>query len=471
MGEINAVIGQAGTGKTTWLMQQAEKLSKSLIWRDHQRLLAITRMHGSRRRLQLKLIEYCPSTPFFVTTIDSFALSILNKWRRSLGYEKPIQPVDYDSAFSDTLFGIEADFINILVKSTKLLRTQTVQNVIRESYPIVMIDEFQDCHGALLDFIEAVLRCSTLIAAADEFQFLDGNVAGCPAVDWLLGKMVGSSNQCVNLAKCHRTSVRNILAAAQCLRNNHAADAETIPVFYCQGHGIAAFKIMEALVFNARSWRGSTAIICPSHDDFLQKVLNSLDNQLRKKNLKPFIWSHECAIHKEQKDLYRCLGLTGNDTCSKDWAIPAGNLTPIADQIVARTKRYSRLKGLQEIPYEIIARHIDLMVHERRAYCAYSPKRVVTTVHGAKNREFDNVIIIWPYKVPPGDELKRRLLYNAITRSKNNCILLVRGDLQRINNDPVLSLLGPAKPAFTEYKKMKASKAVRKRKGKKIPKY
>jgi superfamily I DNA/RNA helicase len=455
MGQIIAVLGQAGTGKTTWLMRQASELAPRFLTAEHHALLAITRMHGSRRRLQMKLLEICPSIPCAVTTIDGFALSLLNRWRRSLGYVRPIQPVDGETDFSDTIFGTEAGFPHILNASTRLFGSETVKAIIRETYPLVMIDEFQDCHGPLLDFIKALSMCSVLIVAADDFQLLEGGVSGCPAVEWLRATEDGACTQCTQLTTCHRTSVKNILDAARCLRENIPATGETIPVFCCPNHGLAAFKIIEAMVYNARDWQGSTALICPSHDEFLQQVLASCDSQLQKKNRRPISWFHECAAREEREQLHDCLGLGNQDSYAKGWTAPTGDMVPAAAQVVARTQRFSRLRGIQDIPHDVVARHVDTVVHERRAYCGHSPKRIVTTVHGAKNREFDNVIILWPYKVPSDSEQKRRLLYNAITRSKLNCMLLVRGNLQRVKNDPVLSLLGPAKDAISSARRRK----------------
>jgi hypothetical protein len=464
MGEIVAAIGQAGTGKTTWMMQQANELAPRFLTADHHRLLAITRMHGSRRRLQLKLLDSCPTIPCSITTIDGFALSLLNRWRRSLGYAKPIQPVDDDTAFSDTIFGTEVGFSRILVASTELLGSRTVKAVIQESYPLIMVDEFQDCHGPLLDFIKALSTCSALIVAADDFQLLDRSVGGCPAVEWLRSIEDGACKQCTALTTCHRTSVKEILDAARCLRDNIPSDGETIPVICCPSYGPAAFKIIEALIYNVSVWQGSTALICPSHDDFLRQVLASLDSQLQKKKLRPISWFHECAAREEREQLNECLGLSKRDSCSQGWIVPTGSLPPVATQVLERTKRFSRLRGIKGIPHGIVARHVDTVVHERRAYCGHTPKRIVTTVHGAKNREFDNVIIIWPYKIASDAELQRRLLYNAITPSKQNCMLLVRGDLKRVKDDPVLSLLGPAKPAFPPRGKKKTSRAGGKRK-------
>lgn len=48
------------------------------------------------------------------------------------------------------------------------------------------------------------------------------------------------------------------------------------------------------------------------------------------------------------------------------------------------------------------------------------------TVHGAKNREFDNVIVLWPAAITGSEDQKRRLLYNAVTRAKERCLVLVQ---------------------------------------------
>lgn len=210
MGEIFSVVGQAGTGKTTWLMQKANELAPRFLKAEHHKLLAITRMHGSRRRLHMKLVDGCPSVPYSVATIDSFALSLLNRWRRSLGYIQQIQPVDDDSDFVNTVFGIEAGFSHILITCARLLESETVQTVIRESYPLIMIDELQDCDGPLLDFVKALSTCSTLIVAADGFQLLDSRASSCIASEWLRTKEEENSCHCTELTQCHRTSVSTL---------------------------------------------------------------------------------------------------------------------------------------------------------------------------------------------------------------------------------------------------------------------
>jgi superfamily I DNA/RNA helicase len=60
------------------------------------------------------------------------------------------------------------------------------------------------------------------------------------------------------------------------------------------------------------------------------------------------------------------------------------------------------------------------------------------TIHQAKNREFDRVIVLWPYEVSGSEERKRRLAYNAITRAKAEAFVVVQGEA-RIGQPPFVS--------------------------------
>jgi hypothetical protein len=451
MAHVTLVTGQAGTGKTTWLMHRANEYAQGMITAEHQRMLAITRMHGARRRVEMKLQELCHNIPYDVATIDGFALSIVNRWRTASGYKKPIIAVPYNVEFLGTLFGVEAGFACILSEAARLLESPTVGKLIGTTYPLIMVDEFQDCYGPLLEFVKGLSRASNLLVAADDFQLLDSTVCGCPAIDWVEQLQAKGEATIEELTFFHRTSSKLILNTARCLRENiHSADPK-IPIFCCPNHGVAAWKIIERLVLTSRAdrWAGACALICPSHDPFLQKVIASCDDQLKKKNHSPIRWTEELTGEEERVRILTTLGIT-EESCGSntEWCVPSGELDRLGMCIVDRAKRFCKLRGLKTIPIGILEKHADKIVHDLRAYSAQSPKRAVTTVHGAKNREFDNVIILWTYKLPPDSDQQRRWLYNAVTRSKENCMILVWGDENRVKCDPVLSLLGLPQPVF-----------------------
>lgn len=451
MGQVAAVIGQAGTGKTTWLMVKANEFAPRLIAADHQRMLVITRMHGARRRLEHKLKDACRSVPYSVATIDGFALSIVNRWRTALGHTKPVAAVPGNVDFADGVLGIEADFGRVADSAARLLQSPTVGGVIGATYPLILTDEFQDCHGPLLEFVAALSEHSSVLLAADDFQLLDSTVTGCPAVEWARTQAANGAGTIEELTTCHRTSVTGILDAARCLRENTPSTGQTIPVVCCPNHGPAAWKIIERLVCCASSdrWTGTCALICPSHDPVLRKVLDCCTNQLLKKNLAPIRWHTEWSAEDEQGRTATSLGLaTATPDSDGSWQPPSGPIDGVAAHTLNRVQRFARLRGIDAIPQTLVARHVDMVVHEQRAYWSPSSSRTVTTVHGAKNREFDNVFVLWPFKVPSDVAQRRRLLYNAVTRSRRNCMVLVLGNEGRARNDPVLGLLGSAEPAF-----------------------
>jgi superfamily I DNA/RNA helicase len=78
------------------------------------------------------------------------------------------------------------------------------------------------------------------------------------------------------------------------------------------------------------------------------------------------------------------------------------------------------------------------LYHNRRAFGRYyESNKQVLTIHQAKNREFDNVIILWTFGIAQGasDEYQRKLLYNAITRARHCCtVILIQKD--RLHKPP-----------------------------------
>lgn len=53
------------------------------------------------------------------------------------------------------------------------------------------------------------------------------------------------------------------------------------------------------------------------------------------------------------------------------------------------------------------------------------------SIYTAKNRDFDGVVVLWPYQAAGSTDRKRHLLYNAITRARRWCLALVQSDALR----------------------------------------
>jgi superfamily I DNA and RNA helicase len=55
------------------------------------------------------------------------------------------------------------------------------------------------------------------------------------------------------------------------------------------------------------------------------------------------------------------------------------------------------------------------------------------TINQAKNREFEGVIVLWPFAVGGDLESQRRRLYNALTRAKKWAVVIVQDAPQKVS--------------------------------------
>jgi hypothetical protein len=446
------ITGPAGTGKTTKLLERTAAYARELLTQPHQQLLAMAYMHGARRRLESSLKEdkECNKISRTVCTIDSFALSLLNRWRTALGISLPVcaAPTRCKERF-ERHARLHLTFDEITDSAGKLLTNSTVARIIACSYPLIVIDEFQDCIGPKLNFLRALADASQLILAADAFQLLDEATIGCPAVDWVEGLGDAGLSESHQLTEPHRFSkTSGIFLAACALRERSRPAGQTVPFYFGQT-APAAWRIMERLVLgrDGPRWTGTTAVISPS-GGALDTVLQSLAGQIAKGGHRPIHWTRLAPSEDEQASLHEVLGVSGDHLDEADWQPKTALTNPHASEVIDRAYRFARLRGLERIPKHLISSLVEHVVHETRAHGRGSARFVATTVHGAKNCQFDNVCVLWSYQIPGDPELQRRLLYNAVTRAKTNCIVFDTRKKDVVANDPIATLLGAPKPIF-----------------------
>ena len=127
--------GPAGTGKTTRLIERTRKHLEQHPLGIDQRVLALTKFHGSRRRMHLKLSDpkMGVGNALDCVTIDSFAWSLITRWRLLLDHLH-IHPT-------------QGDFASITSAAGVLLRRPGVAKWVARRYPVVVVDEMQDCKG------------------------------------------------------------------------------------------------------------------------------------------------------------------------------------------------------------------------------------------------------------------------------------------------------------------------------------
>jgi hypothetical protein len=447
------ITGEAGAGKTRRLMTEASALGNQLVTEPFQRALALAVMHGARRRLQSSLKQYCPALPVTVSTIHSFSLGIVNRWRRALGLAAPVSACETSCGLREKHYRTPATFDEIMEMCCKLLESPIVLNIIGKSYPLMIVDEFQDCTKDTLRFVQSLGKCSRLLIAGDHFQTLQEGVQGCPAVEWAEQLKEDDRIEYIELPGCRRTENREILDAARCLRSNVESANTTVPVYHAPTFGPAAYRMVHRfLPWNRvdRITSGTCALIVLSTDDpLLNKLIASFNNQMARKNLVIKIrWELPVRAEQHQQEVLAELGISDPEAGSA-WNDQIQPTSALASSVARELLRFARLRGISPIPQELAIEFTRTQIHHLRAFGWRSPRFQILTVHGAKNQEFDHVFVFWGYKNAAWSyEQQRKLLYNAVTRAKQTCSVLCLGGEQRALSDPIIRLLGPPAPAI-----------------------
>lgn len=404
-------------------------------------MLGLTFMHGSRRRLTTRLRDSCIGTDLKVVceTIDAFCLSLVRRFRGLAGLnDSVIHPVGAPlGADGDALVATYLTFGEIRVLAESIIVTSWVSAWLANSYTCVVVDEFQDCSADLLGVMQALAGCLPTFAAADEFQLLDSNGA-CQAVDWL--REIGSV---VELSKVHRTTNPSLLAAATALRDGTRSKTG-LQVLECQAAGLAAWRVAERI-----AWQGwgpsrdiSVALLSPvgvGKSKFFRDTLQSLRRQLgQKTRIGPYPFELESTsdISGHTRELLDLIGALPD-------RVPLSSVRVLeSEPSIARLAANCRARGRITIDKTELVQAAERSAHAARFSTWRGERgRVATTIHGAKNREFDYVAVLWPYEAAGDDEHQRRLLYNGVTRAKRDAIVLVQGQGRATNNSPLFGLL------------------------------
>jgi hypothetical protein len=408
-----AVEGAAGCGKTFRLMGSLGEALVAAPLGEGQRVLALTFMHGARRRLNDKLKDV-PGLKgrFECVTIDSFAWRLLRRWR-GLATALGIQPLQEDQ------FDGQCD------AAGALLERPEVHGWTAASFPIVLVDEAQDLKLQRLRMICAMAQSANMLIAADEFQCLDAGLRPNPLVAWL-----HQACEPEVLTMVWRTDVPALLTAATTIRGGAAPVAG-------QGFQIMAAKsvpMAAAYLANAIAWRrgGNVAIITPSlSGNFAKDVVIRVSQQAcGTQGNGPYAIRWDRSEQNETAALLE--GLQVNGVASIADALTALAALPQSGPIREAStwvRHQARALGRTEFSRaEIEATIARKGAVRRQRYGVDNYDLTAMTVQQAKNRDFEGVVILWPFQVGGDTEHKRRLLYNAITRARRWCTIILQSD-------------------------------------------
>lgn len=418
MKKIIAYEGPAGTGKTTRLIQSLKEHLVSEPLRDGQRVLALTFMHGARRRLHDRLSRSAGLRGRFeCSTFDSFALMVCNRWKSLLNRLGLSMPGDGE-------FDKTCDFCGAILEQDHARRW------VANGFPSIVVDEAQDLSPERLRIVKALAPRCNLLVGADEFQCLDSRLISNPAansaVAWLR-----STTTATALDFNYRTSKADLIAAARAVRNDSdvAVKNRNFNVVLTPTEKFAA-----EYGSNAIAWNGTrdVAIITPARKGgFCAAIVELVATKQSKKGNGPYACGWECS-DVDEADL-TMLTLSLPEIVSTDALLThLGHLNGgfPGRHVAEWADRQRRISGQLQFYRSEVKRQVNRAFSMRRNYSRSRADRIsVMTVHQAKNREFDGVIVVWPHTVGGDGEHKRRLLYNAITRAKKWCLVLVQGKI------------------------------------------
>lgn len=407
---FDAFIGGAGCGKTYQLMVALQAHLNQNPLKADQKVLALTFMHGSRRRLDARLSQIQSiGRSYECSTIDSFAWRIVSRWRQlsiELGYAD-LSNEEYES---------------VCEAAGELLEKEYVVRWVTAVFPCAILDEAQDLTVSRLRIIQALSSHIKLFVAADEFQCLDEALRPNPACTW-----IDENGLIVELNKSNRTSVADILAATAAVRGG-LPPVSNKKLSICPAYSI---PWAGSYVGNQISWYGrnkTTAIITPATGRYADGVVSWVQNNVTKKGNGPHTIVWEKSGNSVVDDYLAKITLPDQSTTEQ----VLQSLMAASDDWVVRDvrtwlDRQVRCIGRNHFDRDEIQACIKRSFAHRKMHNSASQNSVMAmTVHGAKNREFDNVIILWPASTTGSEDQKRRLLYNAITRAKDRCLILVQ---------------------------------------------
>jgi superfamily I DNA/RNA helicase len=410
--------GSAGTGKTTSLMRELENQLTQFPLQDEQRVLGLTFMHGSRRRLieRFSHLEGLRKR-FDCLTFDSFAWHLVNRWK---SLARLIDPQSLNSDYKN--------YEQTCSLAAHLLENSTVGLWVSRSYPVIVIDETQDCKDGRLEIVRQLSNYAKILAAGDDFQNLQGT-GPSPAIQWLR-----SVTQPQVLTINHRTNNQCLINAAQAVYNSGSlANGKGFFVLSSPNKDVAAFQIARNLIWN--KGLSNTVLLTPTKPnnapfvrEAVQRLMDApLDINKNGKPVGPFRIDWEMDLEVLQETLIQTIGLPNG----MDLIINVNSLNlQSKDQGVEELKSWldyqRKTRGVQEFSIKDLLDQIYRITQRIRAYKCESDGLRAMTIPQAKNREFDGVVVLWPFAIGGTAETQRRLLYNAITRAKRWAVVIIQ---------------------------------------------
>jgi hypothetical protein len=288
-----------------------------------------------------------------------------------------------------------------------------------------VVDEAQELTPARLRLVSALPAHVRLFIAADEFQCLTEGLDLGPFRDWF------ATGRITQLQEVRRTNQRGLLDGAMNLRAGRSpANGPGFNIRHVFNNN-APFAIGHELHSCRRAGGEVAVIVAPNGrgwaDQMLPRFVAGL--QTARQTVRPLRIAWEARAEDEVEHVMA--DIPEGDTLAWDGILalfeavenPPSWLPDVVSAINHQRRACGQVAWTKPSLRNLVARRAA--VH--RAYGhARGTGIPVMSIHGAKNRQFHHVVVLWPPGVPGAEEQQRRLLYNAITRAQQSCTVFVR---------------------------------------------
>ena len=417
--------GGAGTGKTTSLLLELNAYLAAHPLSDGQRVLALTFMHGSRHRLAERLAKSSARRHCECMTLDRFAWEICRRWRSRLRAGGGLVPLDLDAP----------DYDATCEAAGRLLAAPEVAKWVAARYPVLVLDEFQDCDPVRLALAQHLHGRVNMFVAADDFQNLN-RTDESPGVTWLRGLNV-SQELTIN----RRTTNADLIAAAHALRTGvtlPTSFSTSFKLISAPSPAVAASFISQTMAPAAGKDVVLLSAARSGTSAWVDKVIEFVTTKQygnQKAGPVPIKW--ENTADSVAETMIVALGIANGNREISASAIQALPRDRVATQLNRWVEHQRRVLGRIEFRATEVRAQVKRAVQHVRSFGSTSQGgRRAMTIHQAKNREFQVVIVLWPFQVVGDVALARRWLYNAITRAKRRAIVIVQDPKKKRLNAP-----------------------------------
>ncbi len=374
-------------------------------------MLAITYMHGSRRRLEASLRQITGlAGRYECSTLDSVALRWTRRWRAlvdKLGLDVPE----------------DGDFDRVCSVAARLLEAEVVRKWVTCAFPALLVDEAQDLTAERLAIVRALAQTARIFIAGDEFQCLQDELQPNPFSQWCASDLAATA-----LTQMHRTDAAELLAAAAALRAGQGPkEGGSLKIKLTPKAPMAGAYVVNAVYWYRKG--GTVAILAPSFSSFVQDAIAWAQQNKTSQGNGPIAITWERSEKEERRKILAKFELAESAPLAAiHAAIDALQAPGIASHVRGWIDRQRNALGRTKFARTEIEGAIFHALANRRRFGKSSQNATAAmSIHAAKNREFDGVLLLWPYKVGGTDDHKRRLLYNAITRARKWVRVLVQG--------------------------------------------